>query len=114
MDRYSTPCFGTEIKRCPSPTVWLVCVKVSIQQIFIFVELLPHLSPFPGAANFRQQIVLLHDPQYSFGVTVDILPLEPQPHPAVAKVPKLRSRCSEMISARAASFSALPRRWTKS
>ena len=31
-----------------------ICVKVSIQQILILVELLSHLLPFPAAANFRR------------------------------------------------------------
>ena len=47
--------FGMDIRNVRDPfTVRLVCVKLSIQQILILVELLPHLSPFPGAANFRQ------------------------------------------------------------
>ena len=44
----------------------------------------PHLLPFPAAADFRQQIVLLHDPQYSLGVAVNLLTFQPPPHPSVS------------------------------
>ena len=64
--------------------VWFVCVKLSIQQILVFVELLPHLSPFSGTPNLRKQAIFLHDPQDGFGVVVDALPLQPQVHPAIA------------------------------
>ena len=32
--------------------VWPICVKFSVQQILIPVDLLPHLLPFPAAADF--------------------------------------------------------------
>lgn len=59
-------------------------MKLPIQQIFILVELLFHLSPFSGEEDISQQIILLHDSQYGFQVASDILALELQPHPTVA------------------------------
>ncbi len=34
--------------------------------------------------NLRQDVVLLHYPQYRLGILVDPLALQPQPHPPVA------------------------------
>ena len=33
-------------------TGWFVCLKRPVEQILIFVKLLPHLSPLPASANF--------------------------------------------------------------
>ena len=45
-----------------------VCMKRPVEQIFVPVGLLPHLPPFPAAADLRQQIILLHDQQHSLGL----------------------------------------------
>ena len=36
-------------------------MKLPAQQIFVLVYLLPHLLSFSVAANFRLQIIFLHD-----------------------------------------------------
>ena len=36
-----------------------------------------YLLPFPPATDFRQQAILLHDPQYSFGIAENILAFQP-------------------------------------
>ena len=59
-------------------------MKLPVQQIFVLVYLLPHLLPLSVAADFRQQIILLHNAQYRFRITEDILTFQPQPHPPVA------------------------------
>lgn len=50
---------------------------------FVLVDLLPHLLTFSPAANVRQQIIFLHNPQHGFEVEEDILIFQPQPHPPV-------------------------------
>ena len=62
---------------CYPFAVRLVRMKLPIQQIFVHVYLLPHLLPFPAATNFRQQAIFLHDPQYHFRITEDILTFQP-------------------------------------
>ena len=61
-----------------------VCAKISVQNVFILVDLLPHLLPFPAAADLRQQAMFLHDPQYSFGVAENVLCFQPQPPVAIS------------------------------
>ena len=36
-----------------------VGLKFSVQQVFVFVNLLPHLSPFSAAANFGQKFIFI-------------------------------------------------------
>ena len=45
-----------------------VRIELPVEQIFVPVGLLPHLPPFPAAADLRQQIILLHDQQHSLGL----------------------------------------------
>ena len=45
-----------------------VRMELPVQKILVFVYLLSHLLPLPPAANLRQQIIFLHDPQYGFGI----------------------------------------------
>ena len=47
--------------------------EVTVQQIFIAVKLLSHNPVLLPAADFRQQDILPHDPQYGFRVTVNPL-----------------------------------------
>lgn len=56
--------------------------EVTVQQIFIAVKLLSHNPVLFPTANFRQQAILSHDPQYGFRVTVN--PLLFKLHPSVA------------------------------
>ena len=46
---------------------------VTVQQIFIAVKLLSHNPVLFPAADFRQQAIFPHDPQYGFRVTVNPL-----------------------------------------
>ena len=64
--------------------VGFVRVKLPVRQIFVLVDLLPHLLPLSAPADIRQQIMLLHDPQHGFGITEDIPAFRPWPHPPVA------------------------------
>jgi len=48
-------------------------LKLSVQQILIFMKLLSHLSPFSAAANFGQKFILLHNPQNRFRISVYFL-----------------------------------------
>ena len=52
--------------------------------ILVLVYLLPHLLPFPVAADFRKQIILLHNSQYSFWIAENLLTFQPKPHPTVS------------------------------
>ena len=61
-----------------------VRMELPVQQVLVPVYLLSYLLPFPPAADLRQQIIFLHDPQHGFGIAEDILPFQPQPHPPVA------------------------------
>ena len=54
-----------------------VRMKLPVQKIFVLVYLLPHLLPFPAAADLGQQIIFLHDPQHGFGITENILIFQP-------------------------------------
>ena len=75
---------GVDVRDVRYPfAVGLVCVKVPVQQILVLVYLLPHLLPFPASADFRQQVILLHNSQYSFGIAENILGFQPQPHPPI-------------------------------
>ena len=51
--------------------------EVTVQQIFIAVKLLSHNPVLLPAADFRQQDILPHDPQYGFRVTVNSLLFKP-------------------------------------
>ena len=75
MGRYSTPCDVGDV-RYPF-AIRLVRMKLPVEQVFVPVDPLPHLLPFPAAADFRQQIILLHDPKHSFRVTENILAFQP-------------------------------------
>ena len=66
---------GMWMKRYLLPIFGLACLSD--------VSLLPHLLLFPPAADLRQQIILLHNPQHSFRVAVNILTVQPQPHPPI-------------------------------
>ncbi|MDY3014072.1 MAG: hypothetical protein SOR61_02550, partial [Evtepia sp.] len=77
--------FGVNVENVCYPfAVGSVCVKLPIEQIFVLVNLLSHLLPFPAPADFRQQIIFLHDPQYGFRIAENILAFQPQPHPPVS------------------------------
>ncbi len=44
--------FGVDIRDiCDLFMVWSICLKLSVQQILVFMELLTHLSPPSAAAN---------------------------------------------------------------
>ena len=64
---------------------WCFGVKVPVEKILVFVQLLAHLLPFPVAANLCQQAVFLHNTQDGFGVVVNpFAAFQPLPHPSVA------------------------------
>lgn len=74
------------------------------------MDLLAHLHPFSGSAYFWEQVVLLHDPQHSFGISVESLLFQLQPQPPVAigspashllRPEKLRQRCVRLWPAQA-------------
>ena len=69
---------------CYPFAVGFVRMELPVQQILVLVYLLPHLLPFPAAADLREQIIFLHDSQHSFGIAEDIPAFQPQPHPPVA------------------------------
>ena len=89
---------------CHPLGIGLVRVKLPVKQVFILVDLLSHLPPSPRSADLRQHLILLHDPQHSFGIAVDALTLQPKLHPPVTiglpdagllllkKLPQLRIR----------------------
>ena len=56
---------------CYPFVVWPVSLKLSVEQVLIAVYMLPHVGPSPAAADLRQQIILFHYSQYSFGVMID-------------------------------------------
>ena len=65
-----------------------ISLKFSVQQVFILVKLLPHLSPFPAAADFRQKFIFLHNTQDGFWISVYFLcSFQPFPHTAIAVCP---------------------------
>lgn len=68
---------------CHPLGIGLIRVKLSVKQVFILVDLLSYLPPLPRPADLRQHLIFLHDPQHSFGVAVDALTFQPQPHPPV-------------------------------
>ena len=57
---------------------------------------LPHLLPFPAAADLRQQIILLHDSQHSFGVAENILGIQPQPPVPIGTEPAFPLLCDSL------------------
>ena len=61
-----------------------VRVKLTVQQVFVFMYLLPHIDPFSAPPDIRKQTVFLHDTQDGLGITVDAPFLQHQPQPAVA------------------------------
>ena len=61
-----------------------VRMEPAVQQVFVFMYLLPHIDPFSAPPDLREQPVFLHDTQDSLGIAVDALLLQHQPHPAVA------------------------------
>lgn len=89
---------------CHPLGIGLIRVKLSVKQVFILVDLLSYLPPLPRPADLRQHLIFFHDPQNSFGVAVDALTFQPQPHPPVTmalpdagllllkKLPQLRIR----------------------
>lgn len=62
---------------CYPFAVELVGMKFSVQQIFVPVNLLPQLLPFPATPNFRKQIILFHNLQYSSRIAKNILFFQP-------------------------------------
>ena len=61
-----------------------VRIELAVQQVFVFMYLLPQIDPFSAPPDLREQPVFLHDTQDSLGIAVDALLLQHQPHPAVA------------------------------
>ena len=61
-----------------------VCMKLSVEQILVLVDLLSHLLPFPATTDFRKQTVFLHDTKDGLGIAVNPFLLQYHPHPAVA------------------------------
>ena len=60
-------------------------VKIPVEKILVFVQLLAHLLPLPAAANFSQQAIFLHDMEDGFRIVVDPhISFQPLPHPSVA------------------------------
>ena len=69
---------GVDIRDVRYPiAVGSVCLEHPVEQILILVYLLSHLLPFPASANFRQQVILFHDPQHSFRIAENILVFQP-------------------------------------
>ena len=60
-----------------------VCMEIPVEQVFISMDLLSHIDPLPGAADFCQQVIFLHDSQHCFRVMMDSLFPQPYPHPPV-------------------------------
>ena len=85
MDRYSTPLLDMDIRDIRYPfAVGPVRIELAVQQVFVFMYLLPQIDPFSAPPDLREQPVFLHDTQDSLGIAVDALLLQHQPHPAVA------------------------------
>lgn len=85
MDRYSTPLLDMDIRDIRYPfAVGSVRMELAVQQVFIFMYLLPHIDPFSVPSDLRKQTVFLHDTQDGLGIAVDAALLQHQPHPAVA------------------------------
>ena len=59
-------------------------MKLSVEQILVLVDLLPHLLPFPAATDFHKQTVFLHDTKDGLGIAVNALLLQHHPHPTIA------------------------------
>ena len=60
-----------------APCSILVAVLRKFILLIPLIYLLPHLLPLSVAADFRQQIILLHDPQHRFGVVENVLSFQP-------------------------------------
>ena len=60
-------------------------MKIPVEKILVFVQLLAHLLPLPAATNFSQQAVFFHDTEDGFRIVVDSrISFQPLPHPSVA------------------------------
>src|SRR5699024_2639412 len=88
--QYALLCVNVRNIRYPF-TVRSVCMKLSVEQILVLVDLLPHLLPFPAATDFRKQTVFLHDTKDGLGIAVNALLLQHHPHPTIAIRAKARS-----------------------
>ena len=65
---------GMDIRNIRYPLgIGPIRTEVPVQQILVLMYLLPHLRPLSPASYFRQQSVLLHEPQHGLRVAVDIL-----------------------------------------
>ena len=75
----------TDISYIRDPfVVWPVSLKLSVEQILVFVKLPPHLSPFSATANFGQKIIFFHNTQDCFRIPVYFLHIfQPSPHPTI-------------------------------
>ena len=59
-------------------------MKIPVEQIFIFVQLLAHSLPPSATANLCQQAIFFHDTQNCLGVVVNpFAAFQPLPHPSV-------------------------------
>ena len=84
-DKIDNPFVCMDIRNICYPfLIGSICVKVSVEEILILVHLLPHLYPLPWSADFCQDVILFHHSQHCFGVVVDPMLLQPQPHPSIA------------------------------
>ena len=96
IDRYRTALLCVDVGNIRDPfAVGPVRMELAVQQVFVFMYLLPHVDPLPAPADLRQQTVFFHDTQDGFGIAVYAFGFSThQPHPAVAVcVRKLRSCC---------------------
>ena len=62
----------------------MISMKLTIEQIPVFMYLLPHLPPLSAAAYFGKQTVLFHNSENSLWVPPYLLTLQPKPHSPVA------------------------------
>ena len=49
-------------------------MELAVQQIFVFMYLLPHIHPFSVPSDLRKQTVFPHDTQDGLGIAVDFVP----------------------------------------
>ena len=61
-----------------------VCEKPPLVQVLVLVTRLSLLLPLPAAADCRQKIIFLHNPQPRFRVAKNVMAFKPQPHPPVS------------------------------
>ena len=53
---------GTDIRDvCHPLLIWLLCRKISVEQVLVLVHLLFHLHPFSVSANLREKFIFLHN-----------------------------------------------------